>query len=75
MTDQVRDETFDVGDRVRIDIPDEAHPDHPHHGKNGEVIAAIPVAETADGEADQHGRQFRVALDVGGVVDVRPYFL
>ncbi|MFB6361338.1 MAG: hypothetical protein ABEH59_08460 [Halobacteriales archaeon] len=75
MTDQVRNETFDVGDRVRIDIPDETHPDHPYHGKNGEVIATIPVAETADATADQRGRQFRVALDVGGVVDVRPYFL
>jgi hypothetical protein len=69
MADQVRDQTFDVGDRVRIDIPDETHPDHPHHGKNGEIIAEIP----GDSRNDRGGRQLRVALDIGDVVDVRPF--
>jgi ribosomal protein L21E len=58
---------FDVGDRVRIDIPDETRPDHKHHGKNGEVIAVIPI-----GEQPEASGRFRVELDTGGAVDVGP---
>ena len=32
---------FEEGDRVRIDIPDEADPDHRLHGEHGEVAAII----------------------------------
>lgn len=60
---------FDVGDRVRIDIPDETRPDHKHHGKNGEIIALIPIGEHEESEP---GGRFRVELDTGGAVDVGP---
>lgn len=67
MSDTSRAGPFDVGDRVRIDIPDETRPDHKHHGKNGEVIAVIPIGERSD-----TGGRFRVELDTGGAVDVGP---
>lgn len=66
MSDAPRTGPYDVGDRVRIDIPDETRPAHKHHGKNGEVIAEIPA-----GEPDSVDR-FRVELDTGGTVDVGP---
>jgi hypothetical protein len=30
-----------VGDRVRVDIPDETDPDHHLHGQHGEIITTI----------------------------------
>lgn len=66
MSDAPRTGPYDVGDRVRIDIPDETRSAHKHHGKNGEVIAEIPA-----GEPDAVDR-FRVELDTGGTVDVGP---
>ena len=57
---------FDVGDRVRIDIPDETRRDHKHHGRNGKIIAVVPVG------GDAAAGRYRVKLDVGGAVDVGP---
>ena len=71
MSDPPPDEPFDVGDRVRIDIPDENRGDHNFHGKNGEIIAWIPTSDQAPPTAPSDGR-YRVALDVGGTVDVWP---
>ena len=67
MNDTTRSGPYDVGDRVRIDIPDETRADHKHHGRNGELIAVIPL-----GEPGAEGGRFRVELDVGGTVDVGP---
>ena len=68
MNETSRAGPFDVGDRVRVDIPDETRPDHKHHGKNGELIAVIPT-----GEGDHEGlTRCRVELDTGGTVDVGP---
>lgn len=67
-SDQAR--RFVTGDRVRIDIPNEAHPDHSrYHGRHGRVIALIP----ADG--DRHGQRYRVDFDTGGYDDFPPWFL
>ncbi|MFB6353582.1 MAG: hypothetical protein ABEJ92_05795 [Halobacteriales archaeon] len=67
MGDASRAGPFDVGDRVRIDVPDETRPEHQHHGKNGEVIAFIPAGDRPDGAG-----RVRVELDTGGTVDVGP---
>lgn len=62
--DQVR--RFAPGDRVRVDIPDEAHPDHRrYHGRHGEIIAIIPEDAT-----DEWERRFRVDFDAEGYADL-----
>ena len=54
-----------TGDRIRVDIPDETHPDHrKYHGRHGRVIAIIP-----DDEVDETRRKYRVDFDVEGYAD------
>lgn len=68
-TDQVH--RFGRGDRVRVDIPDEAHPDHrKYHGRHGEVIAVIP-----DDEVDEGRRKYRVDFDGDGYADFPQWHL
>lgn len=71
MNDETTEETYGVGDRVRIDIPNETDPDHRYHGKNGEVIAEIPDSASSMTGNPRDDGIFRVELDVGGTVDVR----
>jgi hypothetical protein len=36
------DHQFEVGDRVRVDIPDETDPDYSRlHGRHGEIVAIL----------------------------------
>lgn len=74
MSDQARRLSLEVGDRVRIDIPDETHPDHHHHGTNGEIIAVLSAIDRSSLDQRQAGR-FRVELDTDGIVDVRAEYL
>ncbi len=62
---------YDVGDRVRIDIPDEKDPDHHHHAEHGEItnIISDDAGETTGDDRDSY--IYRVTLDTGGIVDVR----
>jgi len=63
---------FDVGDRVRIDIPDETDPDFErYHGETGEVVEVIcdDAGEATGDERDS--LIFRVELDGGETVDFR----
>lgn len=62
-----------IGDRVRVDIPDETDPDHcPLHGRHGVVVDVIK-----DSASDVTGREvdddlYRVTLDAGDrTVDLR----
>jgi ribosomal protein L21E len=63
---------FEDGDRVRIDIPDEADPDHERlHGTHGHIVA---VFEDDAGRVTNDERDtvlYRVELDSGETVDVR----
>lgn len=63
---------FEVGDRIRIDIPDSTDPDYDNlHGHVGTVIEVIEDdagKETGD-VRDSH--LFRVELDSGQVEDLR----
>lgn len=61
---------FGVGDRVRIDIPDETDPKHEYHGKNGEIIGFYPGNQESRRESGQRIRLYRVELDIGDIVDV-----
>lgn len=63
---------FTVGDRVRIDIPDETDPDHDQlHGRQGEITA---ILEDDAGEVTGDARDtvlYRVQLEDNTEVDVR----
>ena len=63
---------FGIGDRVRIDIPDERDPDHERlHGKHGVLVGII--SDDA-GEISGDGRDskiYRIELDSGEEVDLR----
>lgn len=63
---------FEVGDQVRIDIPDQDDPDFDeYHGQTGEIIGVIEDdagLQTGD-ERDSH--VYRVELSNGSVGDFR----
>lgn len=63
---------FGVGDRVRVDIPDETDSDHPRlHGEQGEVVAVIED-DASDMTGDERDNViYRVDLDAGDEVDLR----
>lgn len=71
MTDPLRPKTIEVGDRVRIDIPDETDPDFRHHGDNGEVIAVIEDEASSVTGGRQDDNLYRIHLDSGDTIDVR----
>jgi ribosomal protein L21E len=63
---------FEVGDRVRIDIPDESDPDHDRlHGKHGRITEVLrdDAARVTNDERD--AVLYRVGLESGERVDVR----
>lgn len=59
---------FDVGDRVRIDIPDETDPDHKqYHGLVGEVLEILEDdAEHHTGD-ERDSYLFAVKLEIGEI--------
>ena len=63
---------FEVGDQVRIDIPDQTDPDHDRlHGRRGRVVDILEDdagQETGD-QRDSH--LFSVELEDGTVADLR----
>ena len=63
---------FEIGDRVRIDIPDQTDPDHDRlHGRRGRVVDILEDdagQETSD-QRDSH--LFNVELEDGTVEDFR----
>ncbi|QCS43641.1 hypothetical protein [Natrinema versiforme] len=63
--------TFDSGDRVRIDIPDETDVDHDLHGEHGRVVEVISDDGSTVTGRDADNDLYRVALDGGRTVDVR----
>jgi ribosomal protein L21E len=75
MNDRLRGEPFDVGDRVRVDIPDETHPDFRHHGQSGEIISVLLDGERHSLSTGSMAREVRVDLDAGGVVDVAAVYV
>jgi len=63
---------FDIGDTVRIDIPDETDPDYDRlHGLQGTVVEIFSDdAGTVAGD-QREGYLFRVEIVSGDTVDVR----
>lgn len=64
---------FDIGDEVRIDIPDETDPDFERlHGREGTVVEVIEDDAGLDTGDERDSVIFRVALADGEErVDVR----
>jgi ribosomal protein L21E len=63
---------FAVGDRVRIDIPDETDPDYElYHGLHGKIVETLSddVAEITGESRD--GLLYRVKLESDETIDVR----
>jgi ribosomal protein L21E len=63
---------FEVGDRVRVDIPDETDPDHERlHGRHGTVVEVLEdrAGEETGDERDSH--LFDVELNSGDIVGLR----
>jgi len=63
---------FNIGDRVRIDIPDETDTDHEQlHNRHGEVIDILEDdADNLTGDS-RDAVVYRVQLDDGTKTDVR----
>ncbi|QGA81987.1 hypothetical protein [Halomicrobium sp. LC1Hm] len=64
---------YDTGDRVRIDIPNAADPDHERlHGEHGEVVEVIDDDAGENTGDPRDSRLYRVRLEDGGdTEDVR----
>lgn len=63
---------LDVGDRVRVDIPDQDDPDFDHyHGCTGEIIDIIEDDAGRQTGDTRDSQLFRVKLSNGRVADFR----
>jgi len=63
---------FKMGDRVRIDIPDETDPDFGRlHGYHGEIVAILEDDAGAVTGDDRDAVLYRIQLDDGTETDVR----
>ncbi|WP_459890098.1 hypothetical protein [Halostagnicola bangensis] len=63
---------FSIGDRVRIDIPDETDSDHEqYHGTHGQIVAVLADDAGSVTAEMRDSHLYRVALDPGGEADFR----
>ena len=63
---------FAEGDRVRVDIPDEADLDHNrYHGQHGEIVSILSDDAGTVTADDRDSQLYRVALENGEIADFR----
>ena len=63
---------YDVGDRVRIDIPDETDPDHEqYHSEHGQISDILEDEAGSFTGEEQDSIIYRIQLDNGDNIDVR----
>jgi len=62
---------YEVGDRVRVDIPDRDDPDFCLHREKGEVVKVIEDAAGQETGDERDSRLFRVELDSDEIMDLR----
>jgi len=60
-----------IGDRVRIDIPDKTDPDFEYHGEYGEIVDIFKDDAGATTGDERDSDIYRVEVDSGDVVDLR----
>ena len=63
---------YDVGDRVRVDIPDETDPDHDrYHGEHGQIVDILEdEAGTLTGD-ERDSIIYRIQFSTGEELDLR----
>lgn len=67
---------FEVGDRVRVDIPDERDPDHDrYHCAHGTVIEVVEDDAGAETGEERDSRVYRLDLETGETMDFRQFDL
>ena len=62
---------YEVGDRVRVDIPDRDDPDFHLHRERGTVAEVIEDAAGVETGDERDSRLFRVELNSGEIQDFR----
>jgi len=63
---------FSEGDRVRVDIPDEADPDHQaYHGAHGRVVTVLSDDADSVTTDERDSQLYRVSFDSGETADFR----
>ncbi len=63
---------YDVGDRVRVDIPDETDPDHDqYHGEHGQVVDILEDEAGTLTDDDRDSIIYRVQFSSGEELDLR----
>lgn len=62
---------FSVGERVRVDIPDESDPDHAFHGHHGEIVETLTDEAGAVTGREADSEIYRVELEAGAELDLR----
>lgn len=64
-------QSAEIGDRVRIDIPDKDDPDYRYHGNHGEVIEILRDDAGASTGDERDSLLYRVQLDSSVQLDLR----
>jgi len=63
---------FDVGDRIRIDIPDKTDPDYDcYHREVGTVVEILPDNAGKVTGDERDGLSYRIELEGGDTMDFR----
>jgi len=63
---------FTVGDRVRVDIPNELDPDHDrYHGRHGKVVKIMEDDAVEETGNEQDAFLFEIEFDEGDTMDFR----
>lgn len=62
---------FEVGDSVRVDIPDESDPEHHLHGRHGKVSEVFEDDGNKLVGEDRDSKLYRVKFEGGAEIDFR----
>jgi ribosomal protein L21E len=63
---------YDIGDRVRVDIPDETDPDHDrYHGEHGQIMDILEDEAGMLTGDDRDSIIYRVQFSTGEELDLR----
>lgn len=62
---------YDIGDRVRIGIPDKTDPDHENHGSHGTITDIISDDAGKTTGDNRDSEIYRIEIEDSRVVDVR----
>ena len=63
---------YNIGDRVRIDIPDETDPDHDrYHGEHGRIVDILEDEAGTLTSDDRDSVIYRIQFSAGEELDLR----